>query len=233
MAKNNTEPLKPIIVTIGSGGTGKSTISRLVYDFAGLDERTEVPVFDCDMDGNRDLHKISPHRIHVMSLGNSEFIHQLVSVANSESPVLVDLPSSCLERFAESLTPEMVKELKNTVGVRWLPVYMITARNSSIPVLRAWREQVWGDTPAIIVVSQKDGLVRQEVVEEVRYQNDIIIRLPKLEVELAAFADAAACTWKNLLDGNAILDNPLRIMQLKRVRDEFEKELRPLIAHFK
>lgn len=223
---------KPIIVTIGSGGTGKSTISRLVYDFAGLDERTEVPVFDCDMDGNRDLHKIAPHRIQVMNLGNSEFIHRLVAEANADTPVLVDLPSSCLPRFSEALTPEIVQELKSTVGVQWLPVYMITARNSSIPVLRAWRDQVWGDTPAVIVVSQKDGLVKTETVEEVRYQHDIVIRLPKLDIELAAYADAAACTWKHLLDGNAVLDNPLRIMQLKRIRDEFEKELRPLLAHF-
>lgn len=224
--------LKPIIVTIGSGGTGKSTTSRLLYDFAGLDERTEVHVFDCDMDGNRDLHKIAPHRVQVMSLGNSEFIHQLVSVANSDDPVLVDLPSSCLERFAECLTPDMVQELKGTVGVQWLPIYMITARNSSIPVLRAWREQVWGDIPAFIMVSQKDGLVKPEAVQEVRYQNDVVIRLPKIDVELAAFADAAACTWKNLLGGNAVVENPLRVMQLKRVRDEFEREMRPLLAHF-
>lgn len=230
-----TPPMKPIVLTLGSGGTGKSMLARLLYDFAGMDERPEIPLFDCDVEGNRDFQKIDPERIQSVETSSTELIRLFVGATSVQHPVFADLPSSCLQRFAVELSPEIVFQLQAEAGISWLPVHLLTARASSVPVLMAWREQLWGDIPSVIVVSQKDGQVPPSMVEKVARPQDTVLRLPLLDAELAAATDLAAATWRNILKDAAARStgpfaNPLLKLQLKKKRDDFEKALRPLVA---
>ena len=136
--------------------------------------------------------------------------------------------SSC---FASELSADVVRLLLEDAGVTWLPVHLVTARASSIPVLHSWRKQVWGDLPAVIVISQKDGQVPSGIVEQVLRPQDTLIRLPALDTELASATDLSATTWLKLLQtAQGAFANPLLRLQLKRKRDEFEQALRPLVA---
>lgn len=227
--------MKPIVLTLGSGGTGKSMLARLLYDFARLDERPEIPLFDCDVEGNRDFQKIDPERIQSVETSSTELIRLFVGAVSPEHPVFADLPSSCLQRFASELNPEIVSQLKEEAGISWLPVHLLTARASSVPVLMAWRDQLWGDIPSVIVVSQKDGQVPPAMVEKVVRPQDTVIRLPLLDAELAAATDLAAATWRQILKdagarSSGTFANPLLKLQLKKKRDDFERALRPLVT---
>lgn len=229
--KGTDRRLKPIVLTLGSGGTGKSMLSRLLYDFANLEHRVDMPLFDCDVEGNRDFQKIAPQRIRTLETASTELIRTLVGTASAKQPVLADLPSSCLQRFASELSADVVRLLLEDAGVTWLPVHLVTARASSIPVLHSWRKQVWGDLPAVIVISQKDGQVPSGIVEQVLRPQDTLIRLPALDTELASATDLSATTWLKLLQtAQGAFANPLLRLQLKRKRDEFEQALRPLVA---
>jgi hypothetical protein len=227
--------MKPIVLTLGSGGTGKSMLARLLYDFARLDERLEIPLFDCDVEGNRDFQKIDPERIQSVETSSTELIRLFVGAVSPEHPVFADLPSSCLQRFASELNPEIVTQLKEEAGISWLPVHLLTARASSVPVLMAWRQQLWGEIPSVIIVSQKDGQVPPAMVEKVVRPQDTVIRLPLLDAELAAATDLAAATWRHILKdagsrGGGPFTNPLLKLQLKKKRDDFERALRPLVT---
>lgn len=232
---NTSTLMKPIVLTLGSGGTGKSMLARLLYDFAAFDEREHVRLYDCDVEGNRDFQKIDPDRIQSVETASTELIRLFVGAASHRQPVFADLPSSCLQRFASELTPEILCQLKEEADISWLPVHLLTARASSVPVLLAWRQQLWGEMPSVIVVSQKDGQVPQMMVEQVVRPQDTVIRLPMLDAELAAATDLAAATWRKILHnantGNGgPFANPLLKLQLKKKRDDFEKALRPLVA---
>ncbi len=227
--------MKPIVLTLGSGGTGKSMLARLLYDFARLDERLEIPLFDCDVEGNRDFQKIDPERIQSVETSSTELIRLFVGAVSPEHPVFADLPSSCLQRFASELNPEIVTQLKEEAGISWLPVHLLTARASSVPVLMAWRQQLWGEIPSVIIVSQKDGQVPPAMVEKVVRPQDTVIRLPLLDAELAAATDLAAATWRHILKdagarSSGTFANPLLKLQLKKKRDDFERALRPLVT---
>lgn len=226
--------LRPIILTVGSGGTGKSMLARLLYEFAGLERWEDVALFDCDVDGNRDFHKIHPEKIQTVGVAGHELVRRLVGEAAMQRFVLADLPSSCLQHFASELNPDIIHLLHEEDGVDWLPLHLLTARASSVPVIQAWRQQVFGELPAVIVVSQKDGPVPAASVDKVLRVQDMVVRLPALDAEMAAAVDSAAATWEQLLHPSVpgrcpTFTNPLLRLQLKKKRDEFEKALRPLV----
>jgi hypothetical protein len=120
--------MKMILITAGSGGTGKSTIARLLYELAGFETRDDVAMFDCDALGNRDFQKISPNKIESMPIDNVDSMRRIVETAMEGKLVLADLPASCQDLLARDLNPEIIQSLRVDDGLHWLPLHPVTAR---------------------------------------------------------------------------------------------------------
>lgn len=227
-------PMKMILITAGSGGTGKSTIARLLYELAGFESRDDVAMFDCDALGNRDFQKIAPEKIESMPIDNVDSMRRMVETAMEGKLVLADLPASCQDILARDLNPEIIQSLREDDGLHWLPIHPVTAKAATLPAIKQWRTSVFGDAPAIIVVSLKDGPVPTDVLDEIVRPQDMVLRIPVLDQSLASALDASNATWQAILDGKApdshrMFGNPLVKRQLRFKRKECEDALFPLL----
>jgi len=227
-------PMKMILITAGTGGTGKSTIARLLYELAGFDARQDVAMFDCDALGNRDFQKIAPDRIESMPIDNVDSMRRMVETAMDGKLVLADLPASCQDILARDLNPEIIQSLREDDGLHWLPIHPITAKAATVPAIKQWRTSVFGEAPSIIVVSLKDGPVASDLLDEIVRPQDMVLRIPVLDQSLASALDASNATWQAILDGKApdshrMFGNPLVKRQLRFKRKECEDALFPLL----
>jgi hypothetical protein len=227
-------PMKMILITAGSGGTGKSTIARLLYELAGFEKRDDVALFDCDALGNRDFQKISPHKIESMPIDNVDTMRRIVESAMEGKLVLADLPASCQDVLARDLNPEMIESLRVDDGLLWLPIHPVTSKAASLPAIKQWRAAVFGDAPSIIVVSLKDGPVSPETLDEIIRPQDIVLKMPVLDQSLAAALDASNATWEAILEGRVsdshrMFGNPLVKRQLRLKLKECEEALYPIL----
>lgn len=227
-------PMKMILITAGSGGTGKSTIARLLYELAGFESRDDVAMFDCDALGNRDFQKIAPEKIESMPIDNVDSMRRMVETAMEGKLVLADLPASCQDILARDLNPEIIQSLREDDGLHWLPIHPVTAKAATLPAIKQWRTSVFGEAPAIIVVSLKDGPVPTDVLDEIVRPQDMVLRIPVLDQSLASALDASNATWQAILDGKApeshrMFGNPLVKRQLRFKRKECEDALFPLL----
>ena len=228
------EPMKMILITAGSGGTGKSTVARLIYELANFENRDDVAMFDCDALGNRDFQKISPEKIESMPIDNVDTMRRLVETAMERKLVLADLPASCQDVLARDLNPDIIQSLRADEGLHWLPIHLLTAKAAAVPAINQWRTAVFGECPSVIVVSMKDGPVTSDMLEEIARPQDIILRMPVLDQSLASALDASSSSWADILDGKAgdahrMFSNPLVKRQLRFKRKECEDALFPLL----
>lgn len=233
-AKLPHEPMKMILITAGSGGTGKSTVARLIYELANFENRDDVAMFDCDALGNRDFQKISPEKIESMPIDNVDTMRRLVETAMERKLVLADLPASCQDVLARDLNPEIIQSLRIDEGLHWMPIHLLTAKAAAVPAIQQWRTAVFGDSPSVIIVSMKDGPVTSDMLEEIARPQDIILRMPMLDQSLASALDASSSSWEDILDGKAgdshrMFSNPLVKRQLRFKRKECEDALFPLL----
>lgn len=233
--KTTNSLMKTILITAGSGGTGKSTVARLIFELAQFDQRDDVAVFDCDALGNRDLQKIAPEMIHYLPIDSVDTMRRIVDEAMKRKLVLVDLPASCHTVLARDLNPEIIKALREEEHIHWLPVHPVTAKASCIPAIQEWRTQVFGDAPSILVGNRKDGPLNSSVLDELVRPQDTLVHLPLIDRSLAAALDASNCQWSNILAGNSIgsdpmFGNPLVRRQLKMKIKECESSLFPLLT---
>jgi hypothetical protein len=229
-------PMKMIMITAGSGGTGKSTIARLLYELAGFEKRDDVALFDCDALGNRDFQKISPHKIESMPIDDVDTMRRIVESAMEGKLVLADLPASCQDVLARDLSPEMIESLRADDGLHWLPIHPVTAKAASLPAIKQWRAAVFGEAPSVIVVSLKDGPVNPETLDEIIRPQDIVLKMPVLDQSLAAALDASNATWEAILEGRVadshrMFGNPLVKRQLRLKLKECEEALYPILRH--
>lgn len=228
------ESMKMILITAGSGGTGKSTVARLIYELANFENRDDVAMFDCDALGNRDFQKISPSKIESMPIDNVDTMRRLVETAMDRKLVLADLPASCQDVLARDLNPEIIQSLRVDEGLHWMPIHLLTAKAAAVPAINQWRTSVFGDSPSVLIVSMKDGPVTSDMLDEVARPQDIVLRLPVLDQSLASALDASSSTWLDILDGKApdshrMFSNPLVKRQLRFKRKECEDALFPLL----
>lgn len=228
------QPMKMILITAGSGGTGKSTIARLLYELAGFEKRDDVALFDCDALGNRDFQKISPHMIESMPIDNVDTMRRIVESAMEGKLVLADLPASCQDVLARDLNPDIIESLRVDDGLHWLPIHPVTSKAASLPAIKQWRASVFGDAPSIIVVSLKDGPVNPETLDEIIRPQDIVLKMPVLDQSLAAALDASNATWEAILEGRVadshrMFGNPLVKRQLRLKLKECEEALYPIL----
>jgi hypothetical protein len=229
-------PMKMIMITAGSGGTGKSTIARLLYELAGFEKRDDVALFDCDALGNRDFQKISPHKIESMPIDNVDTMRRIVESAMEGKLVLADLPASCQDVLARDLNPGIIESLRVDDGLHWLPIHPVTSKAASLPAIKQWRTAVFGDAPSVIVVSLKDGPVNPETLDEIIRPQDIVLKMPVLDQSLAAALDASNATWEAILEGRVadshrMFGNPLVKRQLRLKLKECEEALFPILRH--
>jgi hypothetical protein len=227
-------PMKMILITAGSGGTGKSTIARLLYELAGFETRDDVAMFDCDALGNRDFQKISPNKIESMPIDNVDSMRRIVETAMEGKLVLADLPASCQDLLARDLNPEIIQSLRVDDGLHWLPIHPVTAKAATLPAIKQWRTSIFGDAPSIIIVSLKDGPVSSDLLDEVVRPQDMVLRMPVLDQSLAAALDASNASWLDILEGRVtdshrMFGNPLVKRQLRFKRKECEDALFPLL----
>jgi len=227
-------PMKMILITAGSGGTGKSTIARLLYELAGFESRDDVAMFDCDALGNRDFQKISPSKIESMPIDNVDSMRRIVETAMEGKLVLADLPASCQDLLARDLNPEIIQSLRVDDGLHWLPIHPVTAKAATLPAIKQWRTSIFGDAPSIIIVSLKDGPVSSDQLDEVVRPQDMVLRMPVLDQSLAAALDASNASWLDILEGRVpdshrMFGNPLVKRQLRFKRKECEDALFPLL----
>jgi len=227
-------PMKMILITAGSGGTGKSTIARLLYELAGFETRDDVAMFDCDALGNRDFQKISPSKIESMPIDNVDSMRRIVETAMEGKLVLADLPASCQEFLARDLNPEIIQSLRVDDGLHWLPIHPVTAKAATLPAIKQWRASIFGDAPSIIIVSLKDGPVSSDQLDEIVRPQDMVLRMPVLDQSLAAALDASNASWLDVLEGRVpdshrMFGNPLVKRQLRFKRKECEDALFPLL----
>ncbi|MDP1587472.1 MAG: hypothetical protein Q8M07_07020, partial [Prosthecobacter sp.] len=227
-------PMKMILITAGSGGTGKSTIARLLYELAGFDSRDDVAMFDCDALGNRDFQKISPSKIESMPIDNVDSMRRIVETAMEGKLVLADLPASCQDVLGRDLNPEIIQSLRVDDGLHWLPIHPVTAKAATLPAIKQWRTSIFGDAPSIIIVSLKDGPVSSEQLDEIVRPQDMVLRMPVLDQSLAAALDASNASWLDILEGRVpdshrMFGNPLVKRQLRFKRKECEDALFPLL----
>lgn len=228
------ETMKMILITAGSGGTGKSTVARLIYELANFENRDDVAMFDCDAMGNRDFQKISPEKIESMPIDNVDTMRRLVETAMDRKLVLADLPASCQDILARDLNPEIIQSLRLDEGLHWMPIHLLTAKAAAVPAIKQWRTSVFGDSPSVLIVSMKDGPVSSDMLDEVARPQDIILRMPMLDQSLASALDASNSSWQDILDGKAadshrMFGNPLVKRQLRFKRKECEDALFPLL----
>lgn len=226
--------MKIILITTGSGGTGKSTLARLIFELAGFDARNDVAMYDCDALGNRDFQKISPERIESMPIDKVDSMRRMVETAMEGKLVLADLPASCQDVLARDLNPEIIQSLREDDGLHCLPIHIVTAKAASVPSIKQWRTSVFGEAPSIIVVNLKDGPISSELLDEVVRPQDLVLRIPVLDQSLASALDASNSTWQDILDGKApdshrMFGNPLVKRQLRFKRKECEDALFPLL----
>lgn len=227
-------PMKMILITAGSGGTGKSTIARLIYELANFETRDDVAMFDCDALGNRDFQKISPGRIESMPIDNVDSMRRIVETAMEGKLVLADLPASCQDILGRDLNPEIIQSLREDDGLHWLPIHPVTAKAATLPAIKQWRSSIFGEAPSIVVVSLKDGPVSSELLDEIIRPQDLVLRMPVLDQSLAAALDASNATWLDILEGRVqdshrMFGNPLVKRQLRFKRKECEDALFPLL----
>lgn len=227
-------PMKMILITAGSGGTGKSTIARLIYELANFETRDDVAMFDCDALGNRDFQKISPHKIESMPIDNVDSMRRMVETAMDGKLVLADLPASCQDILSRDLNPEIIQSLREDDGLHWLPIHPVTAKAATLPAIKQWRSSVFGEAPSIVVVSLKDGPVSSDLLDEIIRPQDLVLRMPVLDQSLAAALDASNATWADILEGRVqdshrMFGNPLVKRQLRFKRKECEDALFPLL----
>lgn len=227
-------PMKMILITAGSGGTGKSTIARLIYELANFEERDDVAMFDCDALGNRDFQKISPNKIESMPIDNVDSMRRIVETAMDGKLVLADLPASCQDILGRDLNPEIIQSLREDDGLHWLPIHPVTAKAATLPAIKQWRTSIFGEAPSIVVVSLKDGPVSSELLDEIIRPQDLVLRMPVLDQSLAAALDASNATWMDILEGRVqdshrMFGNPLVKRQLRFKRKECEDALFPLL----
>ncbi|MDI1313886.1 hypothetical protein [Prosthecobacter sp.] len=227
-------PMKMILITAGSGGTGKSTIARLIYELANFETRDDVAMFDCDALGNRDFQKISPDKIESMPIDNVDSMRRIVETAMEGKLVLADLPASCQDILGRDLNPEIIQSLRDDDGLHWLPIHPVTAKAATLPAIKQWRSAIFGDAPSIVVVSLKDGPVSSELLDEIIRPQDLVLRMPVLDQSLAAALDASNATWLDILEGRVqdshrMFGNPLVKRQLRFKRKECEDALFPLL----
>lgn len=226
--------MKMILITAGSGGTGKSTIARLLYELAGFESRDDVAMFDCDALGNRDFQKISPKKIESMPIDNVDSMRRIVETAMEGKLVLADLPASCQDVLGRDLNPEIIQSLRVDDGLHWLPIHPVTAKAATLPAIKQWRTSIFGDAPSIIIVSLKDGPVASELLDEIVRPQDMVLRMPVLDQSLAAALDASNASWLDILEGRVpnghrMFGNPLVKRQLRFKRKECEDALFPLL----
>ena len=227
-------PMKMILITAGSGGTGKSTIARLLYELAGFEAREDVAMFDCDALGNRDFQKISPKKIESMPIDNVDSMRRIVETAMEGKLVLADLPASCQDILARDLNPDIIQSLRVDDGLHWLPIHPVTAKAATLPAIKQWRTSIFGDAPSIIIVSLKDGPISSEQLDEIVRPQDMVLRMPVLDQSLAAALDASNASWLDILEGRVtdshrMFGNPLVKRQLRFKRKECEDALFPLL----
>ena len=228
------DSMKMILITAGSGGTGKSTIARLIYELANFENRDDVAMFDCDALGNRDFQKISPEKIESMPIDNVDTMRRLVETAMERKLVLADLPASCQDVLARDLNPEIIQSLRVDEGLHWMPIHLLTAKAAAVPAIKQWRSSVFGDSPSVLIVSMKDGPVSADMLDEVARPQDIVLKMPLLDQSLASALDASSSSWIDILDGKAgethrMFSNPLVKRQLRFKRKECEDALFPLL----
>jgi hypothetical protein len=226
--------MKMILITAGSGGTGKSTIARLIYELANFETRDDVAMFDCDALGNRDFQKISPSKIESMPIDNIDSMRRIVETAMDGKLVLADLPASCQDILGRELNPEIIQSLRQDDGLLWLPIHPVTAKAATMPAIKQWRSAIFGDAPSIVVVSQKDGPVSSDLLDEIIRPQDLVLRMPVLDQSLAAALDASNATWLDILEGRVtdshrMFGNPLVKRQLRFKRKECQDALLPLL----
>lgn len=227
-------PMKMILITAGSGGTGKSTIARLIYELANFETRDDVAMFDCDALGNRDFQKISPNKIESMPIDNVDSMRRIVETAMDGKLVLADLPASCQDILGRDLNPEIIQSLREDDGLHWLPIHPVTAKAATLPAIKQWRASIFGEAPSIVVVSLKDGPVSSDLLDEIIRPQDLVLRMPVLDQSLAAALDASNATWLDILEGRVqdshrMFGNPLVKRQLRFKRKECEDALFPLL----
>jgi hypothetical protein len=227
-------PMKMILITAGSGGTGKSTIARLIYELANFETRDDVAMFDCDALGNRDFQKISPKKIESMPIDNIDSMRRIVETAMDGKLVLADLPASCQDILGRDLNPEIIQSLREDDGLHWLPIHPVTAKAATLPAIKQWRSSIFGEAPSIVVVSLKDGPVSSDLLDEIIRPQDLVLRMPVLDQSLAAALDASNATWLDILEGRVqdshrMFGNPLVKRQLRFKRKECEDALFPLL----
>jgi len=227
-------PMKMILITAGSGGTGKSTIARLIYELANFETRDDVAMFDCDALGNRDFQKISPKRIEAMPIDNIDSMRRIVETAMEGKLVLADLPASCQDILGRDLNPEIIQSLREDDGLHWLPIHPVTAKAATLPAIKQWRTAIFGEAPSIVIVSLKDGPVSSDLLDEIVRPQDLVLRMPVLDQSLAAALDASNATWTDILEGKVqdshrMFGNPLVKRQLRFKRKECEDALFPLL----
>jgi len=227
-------PMKMILITAGSGGTGKSTIARLIYELANFETRDDVAMFDCDALGNRDFQKISPNKIESMPIDNVDSMRRIVETAMDGKLVLADLPASCQDILGRDLNPEIIQSLREDDGLHWLPIHPVTAKAATLPAIKQWRSSIFGEAPSIVVVSLKDGPVSSDLLDEIIRPQDLVLRMPVLDQSLAAALDASNATWLDILEGRVqdshrMFGNPLVKRQLRFKRKECEDALFPLL----
>ena len=227
-------PMKMILITAGSGGTGKSTIARLIYELANFETRDDVAMFDCDALGNRDFQKISPNKIESMPIDNIDSMRRIVETAMDGKLVLADLPASCQDILGRDLNPEIIQSLREDDGLHWLPIHPVTAKAATLPAIKQWRSAIFGEAPSIVVVSLKDGPVSSDLLDEIIRPQDLVLRMPVLDQSLAAALDASNATWLDILEGRVadshrMFGNPLVKRQLRFKRKECEDALFPLL----
>lgn len=241
---DDTPPTPPdsanrlVIMTVGSGGIGKSTIARLLYELAGLAEARSVALFDCDATGNRDFQRVAPERVEASPVHDVETIRKMISASLEQPLVIADLPASCHDLVLRDLNPDIIRELRDEDHVEVIPVFPVTAKASTIPAIHQWRKLIFGDAKAVLVINLKDGPVTNDMIQKVHRDGDSIMRMPLLDTALAAALDAIGGLWTDICEGRAgqnekLFTNPLVRRQLRSKIREMEVVFAPLIQRMK
>jgi hypothetical protein len=213
----------------GKGGTGKSFVISIVYQFL-FAIGVVVELFDCD-DETSTSSRFFPKTAKFLSIRSGTDLDQIVQLAveGTQSVVLVDLPARAGDEFQAWFDVIPWKELA-ALGVSFGAIGIVSGSKDSLESVLRWREFLSDRVDYILALNRRDNLdiyFRSRAREEFISAGIPELEIPQLEAHLATELDRVSWTITHALECSEphFLTQLMSKARLRHYRDRVFEEL--------